>query len=324
MRSDMYTDSICQKIRAGHAAREGALISPRQEARRKAAGRCHLLLAIALSTVISTAAHAQFIASVAALRVEAPNGKRSWMFGSVHVSSSILREPTSSALGGSRVLVTEHEMGKPDPDEAAAHGAPAPWAQDLTDEELQTYLARATCANQSKAAALEALTYRSVQTANQIAYTVCGSGAATQTRDAYFNGIAVRLRHETLEDWNWVEQQRHKLPAEDGALALHWILQREPGPLIAEIAQALNGGDYERISNLTQASAGGSGPAGRSYELMVRQRNEAWMPRLKKLLSEGDAIVVVGAMHLPGADGLVARLIEAGFAVRPVMLPAVQ
>lgn len=55
------------------------------------------------------------------------------------------------------------------------------------------------------------------------------------------------------------------------------------------------------------------------YARINRDRNLAWLPRLKRQLDDGgkdeDALVVVGAMHLLGEDGLVALLRGAGYAV---------
>lgn len=55
------------------------------------------------------------------------------------------------------------------------------------------------------------------------------------------------------------------------------------------------------------------------YARVNRERNQAWLPRLQRQLDEGgandDALVVVGALHLLGEDGLVALLREAGYTV---------
>lgn len=54
------------------------------------------------------------------------------------------------------------------------------------------------------------------------------------------------------------------------------------------------------------------------YERLNRGRNLAWLPRLQALLDdsrEDDALVVVGAMHLLGEDGVVELLRAKGYAV---------
>lgn len=52
--------------------------------------------------------------------------------------------------------------------------------------------------------------------------------------------------------------------------------------------------------------------------VIVTERNHLFMPRLLETLEGGDAIVAVGALHLPGPDGLVALLRNAGYNVTGV------
>lgn len=54
------------------------------------------------------------------------------------------------------------------------------------------------------------------------------------------------------------------------------------------------------------------------YQRLNVARNEAWLPRVRALLddqAEDDALVVVGALHLVGEDGLVRMLRNAGYTV---------
>lgn len=52
------------------------------------------------------------------------------------------------------------------------------------------------------------------------------------------------------------------------------------------------------------------------HERMIVRRNRAWMDRLLPELRRGNAVVAVGAMHLPGEDGLLRMLERDGFTVR--------
>jgi uncharacterized protein YbaP (TraB family) len=57
------------------------------------------------------------------------------------------------------------------------------------------------------------------------------------------------------------------------------------------------------------------------YDQLLGVRNRAWMPRLEALLEqERDYLVVVGALHFVGRDGLLQLLKQAGH--KPVVLPA--
>jgi uncharacterized protein YbaP (TraB family) len=55
------------------------------------------------------------------------------------------------------------------------------------------------------------------------------------------------------------------------------------------------------------------------YERLLLNRNRNWMPQLQRILSESDTqMIVVGAAHLVGPDGLVAQLRARGYTVTPV------
>jgi uncharacterized protein len=67
--------------------------------------------------------------------------------------------------------------------------------------------------------------------------------------------------------------------------------------------------------------AGLFGPAeakalmGRADGYLIDDRNEIFLRRMKKYLASGGALIAVGAFHLPGDGGLVARLRDEGYQV---------
>lgn len=54
------------------------------------------------------------------------------------------------------------------------------------------------------------------------------------------------------------------------------------------------------------------------WQALLVERNTLWMPRLVRELEAGDAIVAVGALHLPSEDGLLAMLEAEGFRITPL------
>lgn len=55
------------------------------------------------------------------------------------------------------------------------------------------------------------------------------------------------------------------------------------------------------------------------FDRLLAARNRAWLPRVEKLFASADTqLVVVGAAHLVGADGLVALLKAQGYAVTAI------
>lgn len=87
--------------------------------------------------------------------------------------------------------------------------------------------------------------------------------------------------------------------------------------LIDEMHARWRAGDEEGLFEITGADMKREFPA--LYARMNRDRNRAWLPELRALLDDGgadqDALVIVGAMHLLGEDGVVAGLREAGYTV---------
>jgi uncharacterized protein YbaP (TraB family) len=52
------------------------------------------------------------------------------------------------------------------------------------------------------------------------------------------------------------------------------------------------------------------------YDRLLVKRNQAWLPELEKLLaSEHTTMVLVGAAHLVGPDGLLRALARKGYAI---------
>lgn len=65
--------------------------------------------------------------------------------------------------------------------------------------------------------------------------------------------------------------------------------------------------------------AGGDGDGYAAFdEAMIRSRNRTMAESAETILAQGDAFIAVGAMHLPGEDGLVALLRDDGYKVTAV------
>ncbi len=54
-------------------------------------------------------------------------------------------------------------------------------------------------------------------------------------------------------------------------------------------------------------------------DVLLKNRNENWIPKLKAPLAKGKAFIAVGALHLPGADGLIELLKAQGYELKPIM-----
>lgn len=89
--------------------------------------------------------------------------------------------------------------------------------------------------------------------------------------------------------------------------------------LRARLVEAFLARDLDAVSDLAQESlAAGSSALREVFERdIIAARNARMTERAKPMLVEGGAFLAVGAMHLPGPDGVLARLERAGFTLAP-------
>lgn len=263
---------------------------------------------------------------VPVLQVTAPNGQQNILIGTLHVPVSGLHEPDPSIFSGARHYVIEHEGSPTLPaDDAPANGAKRNWAKSLTNAEIDIYMQRATCAGLSEASARSWLLAPTPHEANAFAYMICPLPRHTTSRDIYLVSIAppaLANHPEVLEEANWVELQRRMVPASADLAGFRWTLAHDPKAVLEQIRDELNAGDYDALRGLVLESFGSADAAAEYGRYMLDERNAAWLPRLDQILNDGNAIVVVGAMHFPGPTGLIALLRQNGYTVTPVDFPA--
>lgn len=90
--------------------------------------------------------------------------------------------------------------------------------------------------------------------------------------------------------------------------------------VLNDLHDAWRSGDVARLEQLTRVEMQEKAPA--SYRIMNVDRNDAWVPQLQTMLDTqgkgNDVLVVVGSLHLLGADGVVEKLRAKGYAVERV------
>ena len=111
------------------------------------------------------------------------------------------------------------------------------------------------------------------------------------------------------------------VPHAEQAKGLDEFLE-DPRKLVQQMDQLhawWRAGDVARLDAEMRAEMASETPA--TYRLLNVDRNKAWLPQVEKRLTgstKDDTLVVVGALHLLGADGLVERLRAQGYAVERV------
>ncbi|TCW75541.1 hypothetical protein E2P84_40570 [Burkholderia cepacia] len=289
---------------------------------KKFVGHTIAVVMVAASTVATAVTP-----SVPVLRVTAPNGQSSILVGSLHVPVEGLNQPSPSIFAGARHYVIEHSGFSTLPaDTSSGSGTAQHWAKSLTDAEINIYLRRANCAGLTETFARNLLQEPTPHESNGLAYTICSLPRHATSRDAYLNSIApvaLALHPEVLEDADWVELQRRKVPASFDVSGFRWALAHDPKTVLEQTRDALNVGDYDAIRIQVLESLGSPAAATVFTRYMVDERNVEWLPRLDAILKDGHAVVVVGAMHFPGPSGLITLLRERGYKVDAIDWPSV-
>lgn len=92
----------------------------------------------------------------------------------------------------------------------------------------------------------------------------------------------------------------------------HARLQRNTAALIDHYAA----GDLAAVYQISQQYE--SPAQDKLMDSLLSQRNGRMAKRLEAPLAKGNAFVAIGALHLPGADGVLALLVAQGYRVRPL------
>jgi uncharacterized protein len=280
-------------------------------------------------------------ASVPALRVIAPNGASDIPIASMHIPFAGLRQPSPTVLDGAKRLVIEHLPEQSAQPRQSSKDAPAPevrptflhtghlphadWANTLTREEIAEIKRNASCNQMSPELTEFMFSMRSPALADATASSPCAR-PGLQSRDQILQDGAVArgLSVVGLETQAAVERQRKTVPDNIYFDDLHQILTPEGHQDFGKTVAALNSGDYEAILTLLRHSNTRGDYAELQYRVMVAERNQAWMPLLRQHLDEGDAVIVVGAGHLPGPDGLENLLERDGYKIQSILLPPLE
>jgi len=82
---------------------------------------------------------------------------------------------------------------------------------------------------------------------------------------------------------------------------------------VGKLADAWKSGDAPTVERIVQSELKAEP---QMYQRLLVDRNKAWLPKIEALFNRsGHAVVVVGAAHLVGPDGLVAMLKAKGYTV---------
>lgn len=261
---------------------------------------------------------------VPALTVIAKNGERSTLIGSYHVGAAGLRQPAKSVMDNAKHYVVEHvEFPKMPP----AKSQRAAWSKALSEEQISVLRERVSCnlgtvVNPAKVTEV-VLSFYSAAFASNIAMFHCAPQKLA-SRDAILNHTAKEhgLINQPLESNEQAERQRQAVPEHIYRHILYTALTPASEQGQRRAIDALNSGNYDEIISALRDLSASPSDADKYIELMISERNRAWIPALMKFFDEGNAFVNVGASHLAGPDGLIQLLRGNGYVVDASCLPA--
>jgi len=76
----------------------------------------------------------------------------------------------------------------------------------------------------------------------------------------------------------------------------------------------------QNLNELAKMGLDGENMKQSEYDALLKNRNDAWMPQIYKLIQEKPVFIAVGALHLVGKDGLIYQLRKKGYKVNPLKI----
>jgi len=138
--------------------------------------------------------------------------------------------------------------------------------------------------------------------------------------DEYFYRKA-QVAGKTMEYFETAEQQLHfivNMGAGHESELVQQTLDEVAGmeSIINDMKSAWLSGNESKLADVTIADMRRNYP--QIYQSLLVQRNKNWMPTIEKMLSDENVeLILVGALHLVGTDGLLRRLRDKGYRVVP-------
>jgi len=144
-----------------------------------------------------------------------------------------------------------------------------------------------------------------------------GLGEAGVDAVYHAQALADRKRLGQLET---VEQQLGFITSlgegQENEMISHTLRDLKELPAVMQsLKESWRNGDTHRLDQLSLAPLKAGFPG--LYNKLIVARNQAWIPQLEALLKTGEVeLVLVGALHLAGDEGLLALLAKRGYSIQ--------
>ncbi|HEY9148024.1 MAG TPA: TraB/GumN family protein, partial [Gammaproteobacteria bacterium] len=257
-------------------------------------------------------------------RVEASEGAVSHLFGTIHSEDARvteLAEPVAQAFDSAETVMLEMEL-TPTVQQQMAQAIMLPPAQQLSDFLPQELF-------QASISAMAERGYPEQITARLRPWAVLLTLSMPQPKTGEFLDKVLHDRAiaegKTVMGLESLEEQLaifRDLPLADQRLMLEQALKDHPR--LPEMLEAMTSAwlqrDLGRLMALYQESMAELPPSLQQAvgQRLLQGRNQRMAERALEVLQQGGAFIAVGALHLPGEEGLVALLRERGMTLTPV------
>ena len=149
-----------------------------------------------------------------------------------------------------------------------------------------------------------------------------GMGDLSNTLDFYFQEYGKSQKKEIM-GLETVEQQANILfngyPLKRQVEMLLEAIEDEKGSSSIDNVKKLNElYKQQNLNELAKFSLDEAMMKKEEYNALLKNRNDAWMPKIYELIHQKPAFIAVGALHLVGIDGVIYQLRKKGYQVKPV------
>jgi uncharacterized protein YbaP (TraB family) len=284
-----------------------------------------LLLAFSIISATSKAASE----SVTAVKVTSQKGLSSIVIGTVHLAPRDILQADPSILAGKLKLLVENDSNVSHPpildDRASSpgdNGVIAPWVNSLSIAEIKILSRRGTC-NGNRFPITHYLSLVSPYSAENIAWTPCDIRTSYYMPDYQLQETARNhgLPIVSLDDDSFRKAAYRAVPPDAFLDSLKVALSKDLPPLYRAGAESISRGNFDEIKRTSGDAFTNPVYAEIFWRELVTNRNKMWMKTLIPNLEQGNVVVVVGAAHLPGEDGLLRLIEKNGFSISKVQIP---
>jgi uncharacterized protein YbaP (TraB family) len=252
-------------------------------------------------------------------RVENPQGRVSYFYPSFHLKDERIVRPPTAVLDAVKRLVIEADVAELErnPQKLVPYivsPRPLDLAALFTAQQIAVIRARAAC--NGIPAGVEKL--RPLFIGMMVGLPCPKPGVALFEREfeqaAQARGYPVTALEGADEEFSAMSSLPESLFI--GEIRKYADRPAAAQTLVDAMIELYNGGDYDGLYALSLANMPEDAATRRLFiDTVLLARNRTMVERMAGALAEGDALVVVGALHLPGPDGIVDLLQRRGFKV---------